>query len=346
MAFMLYPLLSLITLEPFNCQPVGLGLLAADYRTSCPEQSSLERVWGSIFIILYPIGIPLASILVLRSMGVHRLAKEKIDAALAAAMINLYIKRTTSVESQKITQLVGPVGEDESEFQRRARALYAIVWPERVQGQEISPDANSIPDHKDTTTLKIGSRRVKIKILEAIGLPKTDKFGSIDPFCWICLAGRKERTKTHKNTRNPCWEREEFIFEIEEKTKIIDEMLTLTIQVMDWDQLGHNSLVGEGRIEVADIKRIVDAKAGYSECFELVVEVTSGVEVTGDISAGCRSCQNKPDIYEQTENGRFRLIVQIESMERVIAGAEIAMMREFSLKYDADEVSFIFYHIS
>ena len=338
-AFMLYPQLSLVTLEPFNCQPEGLGLLAADYRSPCPKPSSFERLWATFFIIVYPIGIPLASILVLRSMGVHRLAKEKINTALAAAMINLYIKRTTSVESQKITQLVGPIGEDESEFKRRSRALYAIVWPERVQAQVDSADPAGFPDHQDTPALKIGSRRVKVNFLEALGLPKTDQLGSIDPFCWMYLAGRKERTKTQKNTRNPCWDKEEFIFEIEERTKKIDKMLALQIQVMDWDQLGHNTLVGESCIKETDIRRIIDADAGYKERFELAVKVTPGIEVTGVVSAGCMSCQSESDTNQQTENGFFRMIVQIESMERVIAGAEIVMIREFSLKYDADQVS-------
>ena len=122
---------------------------------------------GIIFTMVYPIGIPLASILVLRSMGVHRLAKEKVDAALTAAMTNLYIKRTTSIEPQKITQLMGPVGEDQSEFKRRARALYAIVWPELAQAQVIPTEQASITDGKDTAlaALKIGSRRVKVKYL-------------------------------------------------------------------------------------------------------------------------------------------------------------------------------------
>lgn len=346
-AFMLYPLLSLITLEPFNCQPAGLGLLAADFREPCPEPSSLERVWASFFIILYPIGIPLASIIVLRMMGVHRLAKEKVDAALTAAMISLYIKRTTSVESQKITQLIGPIGEDQDEFKRRVRALYEIIWPAQAKdpSQARGQDANSISEQKAARLLRIGSKRVKVKVLRAYGLPKTDRFGSIDPFCWISLAGRKERTKAHKDRQEPTWEDEEFIFEIEERTQMADDKLTLIIQVMDWDQMGKNTLVGQAGIEATDIRRIVDAEPGKSEIFELTVEVVPGVKVEGIVSAGCLSCKNTQSSSNTEQGETFQIFVQVESIGGIIAGAEISLIKEFSILYDANQVTFSFSHL-
>ncbi len=339
-AFMLYPMLSLITLEPFNCQPVGLGLLAADYREPCPEPASLEQIWAAVFIMLYPVGIPVASILVLRSMGAHRLAKEKIDAALTSAMINLYIKRTTSVASQKITQLIGPIGQDENEFQRRVHALYALVWPDCVPVQAVQQ--NSTPEQQSILPLQIGSRRVRITGLKALGLPITDRFGSIDPFCSISLAGRKERTKACKNTTSPSWDKEEFIFEIEEATQMTkDGMLALKIEVKDWDQLGNNTAVGACIIDEKEVKRIINSVPGYIESFELVVKINDDVEVDSVVSAGCQSCQTivKPNMTKMKGKGWFTLYVQIESMESVIAGTEIAMIREFSLKYDNDGVS-------
>jgi hypothetical protein len=339
-AFMLYPMLSLITLEPFNCQPVGLGLLAADYREQCPEPASLERIWAAVFILVYPVGIPVASILVLRGMGVHRLAKEKIDAALTAAMINLYIQRTTSVASQKITQLIGPIGKDEKEFKRRVHALYRMVFPERVLVPAVQQDSTCTPEYQEIIPLSIGCKRVRIKVLGAIGLPRTDRLGSIDPFCSISLAGQKERTKVCKNTTSPCWN-EEFIFEIEDKTQMTkDGMLALTIEVKDWDRLRDNTAVGIGIIDEKEVKRIINAEPGYSECFELVVKVNYDVEEESKVSASCQSCHTtgKPNMTDQKEKGCFTLKVQIQSIESLIAGTEIAKIREFSMKYDVDEV--------
>jgi hypothetical protein len=78
MAFLLYPLVSLSTLEPFNCQPSGLGLLTADYREECPKRDSFEIVYASIFLVLYPVGIPIANILMLRWLRVHKIARNKV----------------------------------------------------------------------------------------------------------------------------------------------------------------------------------------------------------------------------------------------------------------------------
>ena len=339
-AFMLYPMLSLITLEPFNCQPVGLGLLAADYREPCPEPASLERIWAAVFILVYPVGIPVASVLVLRGMGVHRLAKEKIDAALTAAMISLYIQRTTSVASQKIAQLIGPIEKDEKEFKRRVHALYALVFPERVLVPRLHQDSTCTSEYQEIIPLNIGCRRVRIKVLGALGLPKTDQLGSIDPFCSISLAGQKERTKTCKNTTSPCWN-EEFIFEIEDKTQMTQAgMLALTIEVNDWDRLRDNTAVGIGIIDEKEVKRIINAEPGYSECFEVVMKVNDDVREESKVSASCQSCHitGNPNISDQNEKGWFTLTVQIQSIESVIAGTEIAKIREFSMKYDDDEV--------
>jgi hypothetical protein len=334
-AFMLYPLLSLITLEPFNCQPAGLGLLAADYREPCPDATSLERIWGAFFILLYPVGIPVASILVLRSMGVHRLAKEKIDAALTAAMINMYIKRTTSVESQKITQLIGPVGEDKDEFARRILALYRVIWPEK----------DGILDQKDIMTLNIGTSRVRVKILQALDLPRTDTFGSIDPFCWISLMGRRERTNVKKNTFTPSWNKEDFLFEID-KSSETDQLLTLFIEVMDWDQMGENTPVGQVSISSTDIRRIMCAEAGYGEGFELEVQVPTETQVFDrSVSVNCNQCHGMgsqiSDTERSTKSKKFWLYVQIENLGRVIAGTEISMFQQFASKYDTDEVRLI-----
>jgi hypothetical protein len=87
MAFLLYPLVSLITLEPFNCQPAGLGLLTADYREDCPKQNSFEIAYASFFLAIYPIGIPIANILMLRWLRVHEIARNKVVSNMIASTI-------------------------------------------------------------------------------------------------------------------------------------------------------------------------------------------------------------------------------------------------------------------
>jgi hypothetical protein len=95
----LYPQLSSVALEPFNCQPEGLGLLAAgfvmnnivtdlrfpsnfdlwlDVRMSCPSAVSFTRIWAVACIFVFSVGIPVFSILVMMHMGIDRLAKEKV----------------------------------------------------------------------------------------------------------------------------------------------------------------------------------------------------------------------------------------------------------------------------
>jgi hypothetical protein len=333
-AFMLYPMLSLITMEPFNCQPDGLGLLAADYRVPCPDPLSLERVWACVFIIFYPIGIPVCSILALRSMGVHRLANKKIESALVSTMINLYIQRTTSVESQKIAQLIGPVCNDGDEFKRRVRALFNLIWPDSTLDLDQS---------KDVKPLNIESRRLKFQILRAENLPKMDRFGSIDPYCTLNFAGRTERTSVKKNSRNPQWDTEHFVFDIESSLKIPTE-LAFKIDVMDWDQMGRNSLAGRTMISANDILSVVQAEPGYSKTFIMEVDVPSGTDVFEDtVSAGCNGCVPESKMaglnkVELSSPRKFIIYVLVERLEGIVAGSELSKIKEFAMRYDTDQV--------
>ena len=334
-AFMLYPLLSLTTLEPFNCQPDGLGLLAADYREPCPTPTSFERLWATVFILVYPVGIPVGSILVLRSMGVHDIARKKIEGATVSAMINMFMKRTTSVESQTIAKIIGPVGADPSEFKRRANALYRVIWPGSASDLSIATD---------TSGLNIACTRIKVKVLRASNLPKMDQFGSIDPYCVLTLAGKKERTTTVKNCQNPSWSTEEFFFEIDANTIATDDMLNLTIQVFDWDQLGSNTLAGNALINGADVKRIIDRGPGFAESFALDVDIPLSTEIFENSAFGsCEVCFNTSvspnvDRIESTGDRKFQLAIWIECTEPLIAGSEISKLKTFTMMYDADGV--------
>ena len=340
-AFMLYPMLSLIVMEPFNCMPTGLGLLNADYREPCPELLSFEKLWACVFIVLYPIGIPIGSILVLRSMGVHDIARKKIEAATTSAMINLYVQRTTSIESQTISRIIGHVSADDIEFKRRVKALFDLTFQ----------DSQAVLDSpKDVGLLNIGIKRLKIKIVGATNLPTMDKFGSMDPFCILNFAGTKERTNVKHNTLNPTWDNEEFIFEIDRNKLVAD--LILTIEVFDWDLLGSSELAGSATIGSNEIIRIINQDPGYSEFFVLNVDLPpksnydDSCNSSGNNSAGspCGGCFSKPDtaraFSSESQGTSFKLNVQLACAEALVAGSELSRIKAFSMMYDANQVHF------
>jgi hypothetical protein len=317
-AFMMYPLVCLVTLEPFDCQPTGLGLLGADRREPCPEALSFDRVWASIFLFLYPFGVPIASILVLRSMGVHRLATEKVDAALITAMINLFIKRTTSIESQRIAQIIGPIGQDIDDFRRRARELYTFLWPPLT----LDVDGSKVK--------RLGIHKLMVHIRHAKGLPKMDRFGSIDPFCTIHFAGKFERTATKQKTYDPCWDDEYFEFDVDEICLGSEDLLTMKIKVMDWDRLGKNELVGEVEIHPEKVKCILNSEVGFCELFDLEVKIL------GDKLSGASISNEGLPISSPS----FQLQFEVHHLDCSLVGSEISKLKEFAAKYDTDQVIF------
>jgi Ca2+-binding EF-hand superfamily protein len=103
--FLVYPIVSLTTLQAFDCQPEGLERLAADYSQPCPEDSQMLRVWSSVFILIYPVGIPLFCMLAMLRMGVHLVAQDKYDFNVLSAMVAKYSQLTTSIESRRIATM-------------------------------------------------------------------------------------------------------------------------------------------------------------------------------------------------------------------------------------------------
>ena len=127
LAFLVYPITSLVTLQSFNCEPLGLGLLAADYRERCPDSNSFLRIYSIPFIIVYPIGIPVVMYLVLRNLRVQEIASRKVSGGIISAMIAFFVKQTSSVESQRLAQMIGRSSNKE-EFEKRCRSLYQQLF--------------------------------------------------------------------------------------------------------------------------------------------------------------------------------------------------------------------------
>ena len=103
--FLVYPNVSLTTLQAFDCRPAGLGLLAADLNLKCPKSSDLLSVWSIVFIFVYPIGIPLFCMISMLGMGVHLIAQDKINTNILSSMVAKYMQVTTSIESHRIAGL-------------------------------------------------------------------------------------------------------------------------------------------------------------------------------------------------------------------------------------------------
>ena len=103
--FLVYPIVSLTTLQAFDCEPAGLGRLAADFNEPCPSIDSLLDIWSFAFFLVYPIGIPLFCLAAMLSMGVHLVARDKIESSILSAVVAKYINLTTDIESRRIAGL-------------------------------------------------------------------------------------------------------------------------------------------------------------------------------------------------------------------------------------------------
>ncbi len=109
--FLIYPVVSLSTLEAFNCQPFGLGKLAADFNEPCPGQTHLLRIWSYIFIAVFPVGIPLFCYWSMLKMGVHLVARDVKCSFLLKSLLMEYASlslcsTSEEVNPKEINQLV------------------------------------------------------------------------------------------------------------------------------------------------------------------------------------------------------------------------------------------------
>ena len=103
-SFLIYPIVSLTTLQAFDCSPLGLNRLAADYNEPCPDNSSFLRVWSIIFIWIYPVGIPLFCYTAMLGMGVHLIAQDILNKELLHGLAVKYIQ-CTGKSSTKVLEL-------------------------------------------------------------------------------------------------------------------------------------------------------------------------------------------------------------------------------------------------
>jgi hypothetical protein len=153
--FLVYPVVSLTTLQAFDCQPEGLGLLAADLNMKCPNSADLVSVWSIIFILVYPVGIPLFCMISMLNMGVYLIAQDKINKNILSSIIAKYMQLTTTVESRKIAKVFekhgsknsDSVANDSIEREMKIRLVYNAFFDEEGKLRKIEKhDSTASPE--------------------------------------------------------------------------------------------------------------------------------------------------------------------------------------------------------
>ena len=121
--FCIYPAVSLASVLAFNCDE-NVGRMKDFFRELCPSRTDPVWIHSMIFVVLYPIGIPVFMNLSMRHMGIVALVKAKMDDANFNAMLSFFIKDAASTEAQRISRLVGHCEGDPTEFERQARHAF------------------------------------------------------------------------------------------------------------------------------------------------------------------------------------------------------------------------------
>jgi hypothetical protein len=112
--FLIYPQASLISLQAFNCEPVGLGRLAADYSLECPGRSLTDlshwlRQYSVVFAFLFIFGIPAYMYITMLRMGVNKIAQRKLENSLVHSMISTFSGKALSEEEKSLLKKIGVV---------------------------------------------------------------------------------------------------------------------------------------------------------------------------------------------------------------------------------------------
>eukprot|EP00961_Rhodomonas_salina_P113337 1524797-Rhodomonas_salina.5 len=104
-----------------------------------------------------------------------------------------------------------------------------------------------------------GSRVLEFKVVSTRHLPKMDVMGKCDPFCVVKFAEQEHKTTTKKNTYSADWE-EVFRFDVDDVGNSIGG---LKLDVMDWDRMGANEMVGSFTIPANVMTRLMRAEIGW-----------------------------------------------------------------------------------
>jgi hypothetical protein len=132
--FFIYPVVSLSTLQVFDCRPRGLNLLATDFSEPCPQSTSFLVVWSAIFIAAYPLGIPCFCLISMIRMGVPLVAADLYERGTLSAMMTAYLQSENVQELLKMAARLralkaGKAAERmQSEYQRQVDQIYSETF--------------------------------------------------------------------------------------------------------------------------------------------------------------------------------------------------------------------------
>jgi hypothetical protein len=138
---------------------------------------------------------------------------------------------------------------DETGLGQGLRAKVATE-PEIVVLSSTPNAADSHPadkSHSTTDWQQFMGGKLDVHVIKAEHLPCMDLTGSADPYVKMVMGDHHKRvTKTLKNTLSPQWN-EHFTFELD---STCNEMV---FTLMDWDRFSTNDVIGECRIQLADV---------------------------------------------------------------------------------------------
>ncbi len=223
-------------------------------------------------------------------------------------MITVYLKQTTSVESQRVAQLVGNV--DDSEFHRRARELYKIFYSEYD-----SCDTGDL--ESESLRYNICPRRLEVTVLSVSNLPKTDVVGSVDPFCQVSYAGSVHQTKVKRQDYNPRWEDEPFLFDLFKDQFLAENKPAphIEVAVLDWDRFKSNDVIGSVSIPNDALNEVLNASDNCIKELELALS-NNGNPVCNTVGS--------PSIIK----------IRLKNVGMVISGCDVLALKKFFLLYD------------
>mmetsp|Transcript_198 Transcript_198/g.639 ORF Transcript_198/g.639 Transcript_198/m.639 type:complete len:1234 (-) Transcript_198:147-3848(-) len=87
---------------------------------------------------------------------------------------------------------------------------------------------------------------LRLRVVRAMGLPKTDTFGAGDPYAIVKLAGQEWRTCAIDSSTDPLWDEEHDFL-------IGDVSQHLELEVFDHDAMGFDDFMGSTKVELADL---------------------------------------------------------------------------------------------
>jgi len=134
--FLLYPTVSIRTIQAFRCTDIGgQYLLVADLSELCPynDWGSITLWWSIIFCVIVPLGIPLSTLFVLWWFRIPQMATFKRENGLFREMVQKFRVQTETTLAFRLVSYIGGgkcILEDRALMEERARRIFDAATQE------------------------------------------------------------------------------------------------------------------------------------------------------------------------------------------------------------------------